>query len=94
MRRQRRRLGSDSGRADTAGRGGGGAREAAVGSAGERSGRDGEREARSGGWAWRAGQLSGVALSRQRFKPCCRRGAWRPHSSGTLPRGPGAGCGD
>jgi hypothetical protein len=48
IRRQRRRLGSDSGRADTAGRGGGGVREAAVGGAGERLGRGGEREARSG----------------------------------------------
>jgi hypothetical protein len=53
----------DSGCADTAGRGGGGAREAAVGGAGERSGRGGEREARSGGRARRLGQLSGAALS-------------------------------
>jgi hypothetical protein len=68
------RLGSDSGRADTAGQGGGGTREAAIGGAGERSGRGGEREARSGGRARRAGQLSGAALSRQRFKPHCRRG--------------------
>jgi hypothetical protein len=24
------------------------------------------------------------------FKPLCRRGTWRPHGSGVLPRGPGA----
>jgi hypothetical protein len=54
-RRQRRWLGSDSGRADTAGRGGGGTFEAVVGGTGERSGRGDEREARSGGRARRAG---------------------------------------
>ncbi len=52
---QRRWLDSDSRRADTAGRGGGGACEAAVGGTGERSGRGDEREARSGRRARRAG---------------------------------------
>jgi hypothetical protein len=88
-RRQRRRLKSDIRRMDTAGRGGSGAREAAVGGAGERSGCRGEREARSGGRVRQAGQLSGAALSRQRFKLHCRRGAGRPRGSGALLHGPG-----
>jgi hypothetical protein len=34
----------------------------------------------------------GTALSRQRFNPHCRRGAWRPCGSGVLPCGPIAVC--
>jgi hypothetical protein len=52
-----------------------------------RRGRAGGRGVRGSCWAWRC---RGVALSRRRFKLCCRRGTWRPRGSGVLPHGPGA----
>jgi hypothetical protein len=95
---------SDRGGRGASCRGGGASGEAAVGRA-QSAGRDGtvggrgkqgavgtrgEREERSGGRARRAGQLSGAALSRQRFKPRCQHVTWWPRGSGELPRWPGA----
>jgi hypothetical protein len=45
--------------------------------------------------AWASGALSGRAARcpDSGFRPRCRRGTWRPHGSGTLPRGPSAARG-
>jgi hypothetical protein len=53
------------------------------------------RGGREAGGEGEVTQLSGRAMRcpDSGFKPWHRRGTWRPHSSGTLPRGPGAARG-
>jgi hypothetical protein len=86
------RGGRDGGVSEAAVRHGGGAREV-VGRRAARARRRSGGRGRGGDCRARRGAVEAAVGTARGFKPLHRRGAWRPHGSGVLPRGPSAGRG-